>query len=251
MVEATPKHYTTGELENMTEAELEAIILAADKQSDDARLVLGRLLLEGTSTKFPKNDKKGINWIKEGAKKGHMGSIEYKVYYEIRYDKSPNLQKLFKNLETVVEKTHSYRAINMLAEFNQIQDKKEGSQIEAARYYSMSADQGCQVGIHWMGVFYHLGFGVTKNLEKAVGYLVRSAKLGNGQSCYQLSQLYSHEEGEYRDIKKAYYYFEKALLNGLSLFDDFHALFKANFQELAPIFIEKKKPSALVDRTNT
>ena len=93
----------------------------------------------------------------------------------------------------------------------------------------MSADQGCQVGIHWMGVFYHLGFGVTKNLEKAVGYLVRSAKLGNGQSCYQLSQLYSHEEGEFRDMKKAYYYFEKALLNGLSLFDDFHALFKANF----------------------
>lgn len=68
----------------------------------------------------------------------------------------------------------------MLGEFNQIQDKKEGSKEEAAKYYSKSADEGCQIGIHWMGVFYHLGFGVPKNLTKAVEYLTRSAKTGNG-----------------------------------------------------------------------
>jgi hypothetical protein len=62
--------------------------------------------------------------------------------------------------------------------------------------------------------------------------------------------LYSHEEAPYKDLKKAYYYFEKAILNGVSLFDDFHALFKENFDELSPIFIETKKPSALVDKTN-
>jgi TPR repeat protein len=48
----------------------------------------------------------------------------------------------------------------------------------------MSADQGCQIGIHWVGVFYHLGFGVSKNLEKAIEYLSKSAKEGNGQSYY-------------------------------------------------------------------
>jgi len=38
-----------------------------------------------------------------------------------------------------------------------------------------------------MGVFYHLAFGVPKNLQKAVDLLTVSAKQGNGQSQYQLS----------------------------------------------------------------
>lgn len=114
----------------------------------------------------------------------------------------------------------------------------------------MSADQGCQIGIHWMGVFYHLAFGVPKNLAKAVEYLTKSAKKGNGQSCYQLAVLYSNEEGEYLDYKKAYAYFEKALLNGVSLFDDFHGLFRANFDELAPIFLATKKPTTMIDKNN-
>lgn len=122
----------------MSESELENFI--AVHNSDDARLVLGRLQLEGTSDKIKKNEKKGINWVKEAAKNGHMGAIEYKVYYEIRYDRQPNLKKVFKNLDTVVEKTKSTRACNMIAEFNQIQDKKEGTQQEAAKYYSMSAE---------------------------------------------------------------------------------------------------------------
>lgn len=122
----------------MSESELENFI--AIHNSDDARLVLGRLQLEGTSDKIKKNEKKGINWVKEAAKNGHMGAIEYKVYYEIRYDRQPNLKKVFKNLDTVVEKTKSTRACNMIAEFNQIQDKKEGTQQEAAKYYSMSAE---------------------------------------------------------------------------------------------------------------
>lgn len=132
------KAYTIGELENLTEAELEAEITA--QNSDDARLVLGRLNLEGVSDKVKKNEKKGINWIKEAAKNGHIGAIEYKVYHDVRFDKQPNMKKLLENLEKVIQKTKSARACNMLAEFNQIQDKKEGSQAEAAKYYQMSAE---------------------------------------------------------------------------------------------------------------
>lgn len=118
MVEAAAASasFALGDLENMTEAELEQII--ASKNSDEARLVLGRLLLEGVSEKVKKNEKKGINWIKEAAKNGHMGALEYKTYWEIRFDRQPNMKKLLANLETVVEKTKSARACNTLAEFN-------------------------------------------------------------------------------------------------------------------------------------
>lgn len=99
-----------------------------------------------------------------------------------------------------------------------------------------------------MGVFYHLGFGVAKNLPKAVEYLTKAAKTGNGQSCYQLAVLYSSEEGEFKDIKKAYSYFEKALLYGVSFFEEFQGLFTANFDLLAPIFLTVKKPAALINK---
>lgn len=112
----------------------------------------------------------------------------------------------------------------------------------------MSAEQGCQLGQHWMGVFYHLAFGVSKNLDKAVELLTKAAKAGNGQSCYQLAILYSNEEPPYFDVKKAYSYFEKALMRGVSLFDDFHELFKKHYDVLAPVFIENKKPTQLVNK---
>ena len=110
---------TVSELENLTEGELEATITANGQNANDARLVLGRQLIEGTG-KFPKNAKKGFNWVKEAGKNGHIGALEFRVYYEIRYDKQPNMKKLQENLHTVVEKTKSARALNMLGEFYQI-----------------------------------------------------------------------------------------------------------------------------------
>ena len=43
----------------------------------------------------------------------------------------------------------------------------------------MSAEQGDQLGIHWLGVFYHLAFGLPKNVPKAIDLLTTSAKQGN------------------------------------------------------------------------
>jgi TPR repeat protein len=43
----------------------------------------------------------------------------------------------------------------------------------------MSADQGDQLGIHWIGVFHHLAVGVPKNVAKAIEYLTKSSKTGN------------------------------------------------------------------------
>jgi len=92
MIEQTPPK-TLHDLENLTEAELEIEITS--NNSDNARLVLGRLLIEGVSDKIKKNPLKGISWVKEAAKNGHLGSMEYKAYHEIRYDKRPNMVKLF------------------------------------------------------------------------------------------------------------------------------------------------------------
>jgi len=59
----------------------------------------------------------------------------------------------------------------------------------------MAADQGDIVGSHWIGVFYHDGFGVSKNLDKAVEYLTVGVNAGNGQSMYQMYMLHSGNAG--------------------------------------------------------
>lgn len=116
MVEEQKRPLTISDLENLTEAELEAEITSSSN-SDDARFVLGRLQIEGVSEKVKKNEKKGVNWVKEAAKNGHAPAIEYKIYHDVRFDKQPNMKKIFENLETVIKKTKSARACNMLAEF--------------------------------------------------------------------------------------------------------------------------------------
>ena len=68
----------------MTEAELEGIIMQKDS-SDDARYVLGKLLCDGSSEKIQKNENKGLNWLKEAVKKNHIGALEYRTYWDIRF----------------------------------------------------------------------------------------------------------------------------------------------------------------------
>lgn len=108
-----------------------------------------------------------------------MLATEFKVYYDIRFAKAPELKKIEQALHLVAEKGNSSRAYNTLAEFAHAQNKKEGFKEEAAKYYNQSARLGCLIGMHWMGVFYQEGFGVTRNLEKAIDMLKKAAKSGN------------------------------------------------------------------------
>ena len=152
------------ELDQLTEAELESFITNEPAKADEARYILGRLLIEGSSPKkVPVNETKGINWIKTAAKNGHILSLEYQTYYNIRFDRHPNLKKIMQGLDAVVAGApdKNSRACNTLAEFAHAQQKEESNKEKAARYYNLSAEQGCLVGLHWMGVFYMEGFGVS------------------------------------------------------------------------------------------
>ena len=74
-------------------------------------------------------------------------------------------------MEKIVEKAKSSRACNTLAEFAHAQNKLDNYKENAAKYYNMSAEMGCLIGMHWMGVFYMEGFGVSQNFDKAVDLL--------------------------------------------------------------------------------
>ena len=87
----------------MSENEIEAIILNKERQSDEARYFLGKHMLEGNNDLVHLNENKGLNWLKEAVKNGHIGALEYKQYWDIRFDKSPKILKIRENLEKVIE----------------------------------------------------------------------------------------------------------------------------------------------------
>jgi hypothetical protein len=113
----------------------------------------------------------------------------------------------------------------------------------AAKYYLMSAEQDDVVGQHWIGVFYHEGFGVSKNIPKAIDFLKKAADAGNGQSMYQLFTIYSGKEGQdasHKNAVLAYDYLMEAIINGVTFFDEAISFFKANFEDLAPHYVKAK-----------
>lgn len=240
-------------MEEMTEAELESLILAR-ASNNDARYVLGKLMIEGSSDKVPHNENKGLNWIKEAAKRGSSEAVEYKTYWDIRFDRAPNLQKITENLNKIIDASKSCRACNTLAEINHAQGssarmnqseevRAQGEQKAAlaAKYYMISAEQEDVVGMHWIGVFYHEGFGVSKDIGKAIEFLTKAADAGNCQSMYQLHIIKSGNEGQdddYRNVEEAYDWLLKGLQTGATFFDEAIKYFKLHYDVLAPVFLK-------------
>ena len=111
---------TAFEYERMTEKELE-VVIQKNKNANDARFILGKLMVEGISDKVQRNENKGLNWIKESCKAGYLPAIEYKTYWDIRFDRQPKLDKLIDNLNKIIDNNKSPRACNTLAELNHAQ----------------------------------------------------------------------------------------------------------------------------------
>lgn len=175
------------QLEIMTEAELEAIVHKepGSKLADDARYTLGRLSIEGSfPDRVPRNEKKGLFWIKEAVGHDHLPALEYKTYYDIRFEKHPSIKKIVESLEKIVKINKSTRACATLAEFCAAQPTIEGNKERAAHFYAMAAEQNCVIGLHWMGVYYMEGHGVAMNLDKSEALLLKAHKMGNAQSAF-------------------------------------------------------------------
>ena len=124
--------------------------------------MLGKNLIEGSfPDKVPRNETKGINWIKEAVKNGHLPALEYKTYFDIRFERHPSIEKIIASLEKCASETRSPRACATLAEFCHAKQEEPENRAKAAKYYMTAAEEGCVVGIHWMGVYYMEGFGVS------------------------------------------------------------------------------------------
>jgi len=212
---------TPAMLEIMTEKELESIINTEgnNQLGNDARYCLGKNCIEGSfPDKVPRNESKGLNWIKEALTNGHLPALEYKTYFDIRFDKHPSIERIIESLEKcAADNNKSPRACATLAEFCHAKEKEEGNKEKAAHYYATAMGEDCIVGTHWMGVYYSEGFGVSQDLKKSETLLLKTAKAGNGQSCFQLYVMYANMPSM-KNVEKAYRFLNKALQLGVTHF---------------------------------
>lgn len=94
---------------------------------------------------------KGLNFLKDAVKAGNIPALEYKTYWDIRFDKQPKLDKIVANLTKIIDANKSTRALNTLAELShatgsssmnsQNEEMKKAAlekAREAAKFYQMS-----------------------------------------------------------------------------------------------------------------
>jgi hypothetical protein len=169
-------------------------------------------------------------------------SVNSLAYYDIRYEKIPNVKRIIGYLEEVMKsnKENKARAATTLAEFYLAQNAVEGNASKAFDHYKMAADQGCLVGLHWTGSCYRYEHGTLKNVSASIPYFEKAAKLGNIQSNYELFLIHSGEFPEHKDVKKAYKHVRIAVESGVTAFDKYQEFFKNNVEELGETFIKQQ-----------
>ena len=139
------------DLLEMTEADLEKVV--EDEKSNNAKYVLGIKAVEGFDTeKVKKNETRGINWLREAASNDHIDSQEYLAYYDIRFEKVPNIKRIMAYLESVIEKKDSTRALTTLAEFYINTSKDPKNSKRGFELYKRSADLDDLIACYWVGI---------------------------------------------------------------------------------------------------
>ena len=81
--------------------------------------------------------------------------------------------------------------------------------LEAAKWYRKAAEKNNPEATLSIGVCYHLGKGVEKNLQEAVKWYRKAADLGNGAAMWNLGCCYEKGEGVEKNIDQAVYWYKK------------------------------------------
>jgi hypothetical protein len=163
-----------------------------------------------------------------------LPALEYKTYYDIRFEKHPSIKKIVESIEKIVKINKSTRLCATLVEFCAAQPTIEGNKERAAHFYAMAAEPNCVIGLHWMGVYYMECHGVAMNLDKSEAMLLKAHKWATPSQHFSYF-CYTAQWNQKRILKKLTFISTKqfCLADFFRQHDEF---FKENFDLLAPVF---------------
>ena len=86
----------------------------------------------------------------------------------------------------------------------------------AAKLYEQSAAQGNSNAMNDLGFCYRYGYGVNKNLERAIEWFQKAADAGNNWGVYNIGCVYAYDHGDNDSLNTAINYFKKVLNLGIT-----------------------------------
>lgn len=157
------------------------------------------------------NISQAFTLLKQAADKGHLTSIKKlaALYIEYKQDTVEGFYLLKKAAERGDTESMFYLGTLYVVD-HKLKDEKE-----AFRWISMAAGKGWIPAIRQLGVLYRSGFGVEKNIEKALRNLERASKEGDYSASEILADMYRNGEVDgIKDFEKSRMYLMKAALDG-------------------------------------
>ena len=88
-------------------------------------------------------------------------------------------------------------------------EEEMADDLEAVKWYRKAAEKNNPEAMVSIGVCYHLGKGVEKNLKEAVKWFRKAADLGNDDAMRNLGRCYEKGEGVEKNIDQAVYWYKK------------------------------------------
>ena len=169
---------------------------AAENGSLDAQYNLGRCYFSGQGVE--KDYEEAAKWFKKAAQKGWPNAQTYLDECQ-QYKKDANGQWLRKSkpVKTVTEPVTSEEDILLQKQYEQ-----------AAGIFKQQAEKGDAAAQYNLGLCYHTGFGVKKDLNKALMWYKKSAAQNCARGQNAMAYYYA-EQGT--NLDEASKYIEKAL----------------------------------------
>lgn len=189
--------------------------LLATHNNTIAQRELGNIYYYGLGVAANTDD--AVSWFKKASTAGDQYSKNSLNYiFDDDYKKGMKLYKSEKYSEALkvwlpIAKEGHYNAQGFLGDIYRLGKLGAPDYSEAAKWYSLAADQDGAYEAYQLALLLKDGKGVSKNTREAFKYFKIAADKGKSDAYFFLAYFLSEGEGVNKDLTSARYWYEKAL----------------------------------------
>ena len=173
---------------------------------------LGYALFHGYGVKT--NKKKAFKYFVKAMKKGYaLATYNVGLEYYSHRKKTKRSMKLVEKYYTQAADLGFAKAQFAIGALYITGNKYIAPNPKRAFYYtSLASNQGYEKASYNMGYMFHNGFGVERDLNKALLYYQKAAKSGSAKACFWAGYFIENGYGVRKDYGDAYRYYEMGAL---------------------------------------
>ena len=204
-------HYEQGVLDYAArnlESAAENFLLAAEQGHAESQYLLSTMY--DAAEGVPQDAAATAHWERKAAEQGHAYA---QANLSFRHYQAEEFPEAFEWCQRAAHSQLPWAQFNV----GLMCRRGEGtvqSDMEAARWYRLAADQGFAEAEQKLADLYCLGRGVPLNYELAGTWYGKAARQGNAEAQFQLAQLYSTGQGVEQDYVQSRYWMREAALQG-------------------------------------